>query len=78
MTASGSFIDGELVIDLGGVDPTDAQYIAIDRPGLTDGETYQLEIFYAQRQSTNSTFSIRTTLDLVPPSNPFTISAMFD
>jgi fibro-slime domain-containing protein len=72
------FIDRNLVIDLGGVDPAESQYVALDRLGLTDGGTYALDLFYAQRQSVNAVFRLRTTLDLSTGDFPKTVSAMFD
>jgi fibro-slime domain-containing protein len=57
------FINGELVIDLGGISTPSKQYVALDRLGLTDGEEYTLEFFYAKRQpSLESIFNMRTNL----------------
>jgi fibro-slime domain-containing protein len=71
------YINDELVIDIGGVHPAVEQYIDLDRLGLEDGETYQLDFFFAERHRTQSNFRIVTNLSLesvIPP----TISAVFD
>ncbi len=61
------FINGELVIDLGGVGRPGWQRIALDRLALTDGQSYKVEVFYAKRQPSNlSVFSLRTNLLLRP------------
>ena len=65
------FIDGRLVIDLGGVHPAVDQYVDLNRLGLEDGETYSLDFFFAERHRTQSNFRIVTNLVLetsrVPP-----------
>ncbi|MEM7230493.1 MAG: fibro-slime domain-containing protein, partial [Planctomycetota bacterium] len=71
------FIDGKLAIDLGGVHAATEQFIDLDRMGLTDGETYQLSFFFAERHRTQSNFRITTNLELSsikPPS----VTAAFD
>jgi fibro-slime domain-containing protein len=71
------YINDELVIDIGGVHPAVEQYIDLDRLGLEDGETYDLDFFFAERHRTQSNFRIVTNLPLesvIPP----TISAVFD
>ena len=71
------FVDGELVMDLGGVAPGTDQYVDFDRLGLTDGENYRLEFFYAQRTAGRSVFRLRTNLDLTTEPTA-TVSAPFD
>jgi len=65
------FVNGKLVIDIGGVHPAVNQTIDLDRLGLTDGETYNLDFFFAERHRTQSNFRIVTNLLLetsrVPP-----------
>jgi len=61
------FINGDLVLDVGGVLPSVNQAIELDRLGLTDGESYQIRLLYAQRQMIDSKFKVRTNLELLPP-----------
>ena len=72
------FIDGELVIDVGGVGAVDRQLVALDRLGLTYGQTYRLDLFYAQRSPSPRPFRLRTTIEPYDDGGPPTISAMFD
>ncbi len=59
------YIDGKLVIDLGGVHGVTAQTIELDRLNwLVDGQTYSLKVFHAERHTTESNFRIETTLGL--------------
>ena len=71
------FIDGQLVIDLGGVHSATEQFVDLDRLGLVDGESYDLDFFFAERHRTQSNFRIVTNLVLgdTPPS---TVSPVFD
>jgi fibro-slime domain-containing protein len=59
------FIDGRLVIDIGGVHSAVSQTIDLDRlDWLEDGETYKLSFFFAERHRTQSNFRIETTMIL--------------
>ncbi len=59
------FVDGKLVIDLGGVHGATHQSVNLDRLNwLTDGTTYSLKFFFAERHTTQSNFRIETTLVL--------------
>ena len=59
------FIDNQLVSDIGGAATPSKQFVALDRLGLVDGQTYSLSFFYAQRRSTfDSVFNMRTNLEL--------------
>ena len=71
------YIDGILVNDLVGVHASHDQYVDVDRLGLEDGESYQLDFFFAQRYEPQSHFRIETNilLDSLPIE---TISAVFD
>ncbi|MFC1944463.1 fibro-slime domain-containing protein [Chloroflexota bacterium] len=58
------FVDGNLVVDLGGVHPfwkpEDTQRVNLDHLaaslGLVDGQTYSLDIFFAERHTVHSQF----------------------
>jgi fibro-slime domain-containing protein len=49
-----AFIDRRLVIDLGGVHSSEGTEIAVDDLGLTPGETYPLDVFFAERHTDQS------------------------
>lgn len=72
------FVDGKLVIDIGGTHGATSQTIEMDRlTWLQDGETYDLRFFFAERHRTQSNFRIETTLvlrNLEPPQT----TALFD
>lgn len=55
------FVNGQLVIDLGGPHPTQAAVIGLDNLGLTLGRVYPLDVFFAERHRTSSTLRIETT-----------------
>src|SRR6185295_3943454 len=72
------FIDGKLVIDLGGVHGATTQSIELDRLNwLQTGHSYSLKIFQAERHTTASNFRIDTTLQLRTVELPLT-TALFD
>lgn len=59
------FVDGKLVIDIGGTHGATSQTIEMDRLSwLQNGETYDLRFFFAERHRTQSNFRIETTLVL--------------
>ena len=59
------FIDGQLVIDIGGIHGAIEQTVHVDRlDWLEDGETYPLNFFFAERHRTQSNFRIETSLKL--------------
>ncbi len=60
------FIDKKLVIDLGGAHVAKSLEISIDDLGLTLGQTYPLDVFYAERLGATGDLAIRTTLALKP------------
>jgi fibro-slime domain-containing protein len=71
------YIDGVLVNDLLGVHASHDQYVDVDRLGLEDGESYQLDFFFAQRYMPQAHFRIQTNILL--ESMPIaTVSAVFD
>lgn len=60
------YIDTRLGIDLGGVLPGTSQIVEMDRLNLTDGETYTLHFFYAQRNPNVSSFNMQTNVEVTP------------
>ena len=64
------FVDGRLALDLGGVKSAQSASFTgqdlIDLLGLSEGQTYDFAIFFAERHTTQSTFSITTSLPLQP------------
>lgn len=71
------FINDALVIDLGGVHSAHDQYIDMDRLELTDGETYVIDFFFAERHRTQSNFRIETNLPVRTFGLP-SVTAAFD
>jgi fibro-slime domain-containing protein len=71
------FIDGKLVIDLGGVHGAVEQEVQLNRLGLVDGQQYDLDFFFAERHRTQSNFKITTNLLLENTVLP-TISSAYD
>jgi fibro-slime domain-containing protein len=71
------FIDGKLVIDLGGVHSAKEQFVELNRLGLVDGQNYMLDFFFAERHRTQSNFRIQTNLMLMTDSSP-AITAAYD
>ncbi len=72
------FIDGRLVVDLGGLHPKREQFLDLDRlDWLQDGKTHTLDIFHAERRYSGSNFRIETTLQLRAVELPPT-SAIYD
>ncbi|MAO20842.1 MAG: hypothetical protein CMJ35_03920 [Phycisphaerae bacterium] len=72
------FIDGHLVIDIGGVHSAVSQTIDLDRlDWLEDGQRYKLSFFFAERHRTQSNFRIETTMQLRTVQLPPT-AALYD
>jgi fibro-slime domain-containing protein len=75
------FINGILAVDLGGVHSQLQKSINLDNAaadlGLVPGGTYTLDLFFAERHTSESNFRIETTLQLkeVPPT---TVSPLYD
>jgi fibro-slime domain-containing protein len=62
-----AFIDGKLVIDLGGMHSNSSQMVELDRLGLVEGKTYPMKIFYAERRRPYSYFRMATTFPIASP-----------
>ena len=72
------FIDGKLVIDIGGVHSAVSQTIELDRLNwLTDGNRYSFKLFFAERHTTQSNVRIDTTINMQPAPLPAT-SGLYD
>jgi fibro-slime domain-containing protein len=63
------FINGKLVVDLGGVHPEESGSVALDaiaaEVGLAKGASYDFAVFNAERHTTGSNFNIRTNLTFI-------------
>ncbi|MCX5741609.1 MAG: fibro-slime domain-containing protein [Proteobacteria bacterium] len=61
------FVNKRLALDLGGIHGAESQTVDFDASagqlGITPGMTYQLDVFHAERHTTQSTFRMVTTID---------------
>jgi fibro-slime domain-containing protein len=64
------FINDQLVIDLGGVHGVETAAVNLDTLGLTDGQDYAFDLFFAERHTTQSDFKMQTSLLLEQPAVP--------
>ena len=73
------FINGKLIIDVGGLHPAASRAVDIDAYsaalGMTKGKVYPLELFHAERHTISSHFRVDSTLTFVdcgtiPPDPP--------
>lgn len=72
------YVDGKLVIDIGGVHSAVSQTIELDRLAwLEDGRVYKLNFFFAERHRTQSNFRIDTSIVLRDLTQP-AVSALYD
>ncbi|MCA9255195.1 MAG: fibro-slime domain-containing protein [Phycisphaerales bacterium] len=60
------FIDGQKVIDLGGIHPPQNSSLNLDTLGLTAGQTYDFDLFFAERRKVLSSLSFDTSIQFVP------------
>jgi fibro-slime domain-containing protein len=58
------FIDDQLAIDLGGVHSAMTGSVNLDTLGLTAGQDYAFDLFFAERHTVASQFSIQTSIPL--------------
>lgn len=56
------YINNVLVIDLGGVHAPEQRTVNLDTLGLTAGSNYGLNVFFAERHTTGSSFRIDTSI----------------
>jgi len=59
------FLNGKLAVDLGGTHGAQSKSVDLDTLGLTVGQTYPLDGFFAERHTTQSNFKMQTNLPLV-------------
>ena len=67
------FIDGQLVVDLGGVHPPESSSVNLDLLGLTVGNDYAFDLFYAERQTPASTMRMETGIQFIEATGDLTI-----
>ncbi|MFG0304641.1 MAG: fibro-slime domain-containing protein [Phycisphaerales bacterium JB040] len=73
------FVDGKLVIDLGGIHAAEDMVIEMDRlTNLEHGKMYTLDFFFAERHRTQSNFRIETNLVMKRPVEVPRGSNLFD
>ena len=67
------FIDGELVIDLGGVWTARTASVDLDTLGLTEGNSYSFDLFFAERHTAFSVMHMETGIEFVEETGDLTI-----
>jgi len=72
------FIDGKLVVDLGGIAGNATQTVDLDRLGLEHGKSYRLHFFLAERHQPKSQFRFSTNILLDTGTIVPSITAAFD
>ena len=67
------FINGELAVDLGGIHGAVSGSVDLDTLGLVAGNTYDFDLFFAERHTTQSNFRIDTSIALHQVPEPATV-----
>ena len=70
------FINDLLVVDIGGVHPAASSGVSLDTLGLTLGQTYGFDLFFAERHQSESNFRIDTSIELVSVPEPSTLALL--
>ena len=69
------YINGQLVVDLGGVHSSQSAGVNVDeeasRLGLLPGGNYELKLFFAERHTRDSNFKIETSIQLATDSSAY-------
>ena len=60
------YINNQLVVDLGGVHSPVSGSVALDTLGLTPGNTYDFDLYFAERNTVSSSFHIQTSIAFFP------------
>lgn len=71
------YIDGRLVLDLGGVHQRKTQTIDLARLDLADGRVYQIKVFHAERRTTQSNFRMETSFEFRAVQKP-QVTGLYD
>ncbi|MCX7892834.1 MAG: fibro-slime domain-containing protein [Burkholderiales bacterium] len=70
------FIDRKLVVDLGGVHGAVSGSVDLDTLGLTPGQNYAFHFFFAERHTTESNFTMETSIPIAQVPEPSTYAMM--
>ena len=60
------FVNDRIALDLGGMHPAQSGSVDLDALGLTSGQTYDLDFFFAERSVASSKLHIETNLRISP------------
>jgi len=61
------FVDGQLALDIGGLHQAVEGTVVMDSLGLEPGTTYTMDIFHAERHTTESNFRVSTNIECFIP-----------